>query len=97
MGPYHALWVNDNLIPLARSYDTIIVCIDGENNAYAIRNLQGIGKRVIVMSIKSPVPVMELNWADTILFGYSYSPYTFNALFGALNGEFEPQGAVPLR
>lgn len=96
MGPYHAQWVNDNLIPLARGYDTIILCIDSENNAYAVRQLQNLGKRVIVLSIKSPVPAMSLTWADTILCGYSYSPYTFNALFGALNGEFEPQGEVPL-
>ena len=56
-----------------------------------------MGKRVIILSVLSPVPVMNFKWADTILFGYSYSPYTFKALFGALNGEYEPQGILPLK
>lgn len=99
MGPYHALWVNDNLIPLAQNYDTIILCVDSENNATAIRNLQPLqrlGKRVIILSIQSPVPAMQLDWADTVLFGYSYSPYTFRAMFGVLAGDFEAKGVLPL-
>ena len=97
MGPYHAEWVNDNLIPLARGYDTIIACVDNANGAEAIKNLQRLGKRVIVLSIQSPVPVLNMTWPDIVLLGYSYSPYTFNALFGALNGEFEPLGTLPMR
>ncbi|MCR5725311.1 MAG: glycoside hydrolase family 3 protein [Treponema sp.] len=96
MGPYHGLWVHDNLIPLARSYDTIIVCVDCQNNVDALRELQYTGKRIIVMSIQSPVPAMSMTWADTVLFGYSYSPYTFKALFAALCGDFDPAGALPL-
>ena len=99
MGPYHALWVNDNLIPLAQSYDTIILCIDSVNNATAIRNLQPLqrlGKRVIILSIQSPVPAMDLTWADSVIFGYSYSPYTFKAMFAVLAGDFEAKGTLPL-
>lgn len=99
MGPYHALWVHDNLIPLAQGYDTIIVCVDSENNATAIRALEALqrsGKRVIVLSIQSPVPAMNLTWADSVIFGYSYSPFSFRAMFAVLAGDFEAQGTVPL-
>ena len=54
-------------------------------------------KKVIVLSIMSPVHVMnDFEWADTILCGYSYSNFSFAALFGALNGEFVPKGKIPL-
>lgn len=99
MGPYHAQWVNDNLIPLAQNYDTIIICVDSENNAAAIRNLQPLqrlGKRVIILSIQSPVPAMDLTWADSVIFGYSYSPYSFQAMFAVLAGDFEAKGSLPL-
>ena len=49
------------------------------------------------MSVLTPVPVLTgFDFADTILFGYSYSPYTFKALFGVLAGDFEPEGKLPL-
>ena len=55
-------------------------------------------KRVVILSIMSPVFVLDdFDWADTILCGYSYSGYSFAALFGALSGEFIPQGIVPLK
>ena len=45
----------------------------------------------------SPVYVLEdFDWADTVLCGYSYSSYSFAALFGALSGEFVPRGEIPL-
>ncbi|MDE5614367.1 MAG: glycoside hydrolase family 3 protein [Treponemataceae bacterium] len=100
MGPYHAQWVNDNLVPLAQNYDTIIICVDSENNATAIRNLQPLqrlGKRVIILSIQSPVPAMDLTWADSVIFGYSYSPYSFQAMFAVLAGDFEAKGSLPLK
>ena len=56
-----------------------------------------MGKKVIVLSIMSPVYVLnDFDWADTILCGYSYSSFSFAALFGALNGEFVPEGIIPL-
>ena len=82
---------------MALSYDTIIICTANERNASVAARLAKTGKRVIILSVLSPVPVMNFTWADSILFGYSYSPYTFKALFAALNGEFEAQGILPLK
>ena len=96
MGPNQSDWMSNNIEPTARSFDTIIICVANERSAAIARRLQRTGKRVIIMSVLSPVPVLDFNWADTILLGYSYSPYTFKALFAALNGEFEPKGTLPL-
>ena len=43
----------------------------------------------------TPSYSFALDWADSILAGYSYSPYTFEALFGALNGEYTVRGTLP--
>src|SRR5574344_2003245 len=92
-----ANWNGENLVATASRYDTIIACVFNEHSANMVNRLRGMGKKVIVLSIMSPVPELNNNWADTILCGYSYSWYSFAALFGALNGEFVPQGTLPLK
>lgn len=89
-------WNAANLVSTAQKYDTIILCVFNAHSAQIASRLRGMGKKVIILSIMSPVPELDNNWADTILCGYSYSSYTFAALFGALNGEFTPQGIIPL-
>ncbi len=96
LGPIQTDWMSNNLEALAKNYDTIIICVANERSATIAKRLRNSGKRVIIMSVLSPVPVLDFKWADTILLGYSYSPFTFKALFGALNGEFAPQGKIPL-
>ena len=86
-----------NLTNVAQSYDTIIINVWDRHSASIARRFKGMGKKVIVISIMSPVYVLEdFDFADIILCGYSYSDYSFNALFGALNGEYEIQGKLPL-
>ncbi len=96
MGPNQADWMSNNIEVTARSFDTVIICVANERSAMIASRLRYLGKKVVVMSVLSPVPVLDFTWADTVLLGYSYSPYTFKALFGALNGEFEAEGKLPL-
>ena len=96
MGPNQADWMSNNIQTTARGFDTIIICVANERSAMIARRLERTGKRVIVMSVLAPIPVLTFNWADTILLGYSYSPYTFKALFAALDGDFAPKGVLPL-
>ena len=96
MGPNQADWMSRNIETTARNFDTVIICVANERSAMIAQSLKNLEKKVVIMSVLSPVPVLDFTWADTILLGYSYSPYTFQALFGALNGEFKPQGELPL-
>lgn len=99
MGPNETQWSSDNILQTAARYDTIIFCVVDANSArvaQTLRQLSQQGKRVIIFSIMSPVLVTDFDWADTILFGYSYSPYSLEALIGACAGEFEPQGIEPI-
>lgn len=96
LGPNETQWVKDNLAAQLVDIDTVIICVADDRSTEIAEYLRDLGRHVIVLSIMSPVPVLGYGWAEAVLLGYSYSPYTFNALFGALAGEFEPQGKMPL-
>ncbi|MDR1786493.1 MAG: glycoside hydrolase family 3 protein [Spirochaetaceae bacterium] len=81
---------------IAGDYAAVIICVADEGSAEVASRLRNLGVKVIVLSVLSPVPAMNLSWADTVLYAYSYSQYSFNAAFGALSGEFVPQGKLPL-
>ena len=85
-----------SLVQTAASYDTVIICVSSAQSADLARALHGGGKKVFVLSIMSPVNAAGLDWAEEILFGYSYSSYSFAALFGALCGEFTARGILPV-
>ena len=90
-------WNGNNLEYMANSYDTIIFYVPNVEGAEIAKRLKNCGKRVIILSSLEPIPVMTgFDFADTILLGYSYSIFTFKAFFGALSGEFTPQGKLPL-
>ena len=87
--------MSENITKTAAAYDTIVICVSNARSADIANALKGSGKRVAVLSIMSPVNAESLEWADEIIFGYSYSPYTFAAMFGALCGEYKASGTKP--
>lgn len=96
LGPIQADWMSNNIEKTVGAFDMVIICVANERSAMIAKRLKNSGKKVIVMSVLSPVPVLDFDWADTILLGYSYSPFTFKALFGAACGDFAPEGDLPL-
>lgn len=89
-------WNATSLLNVAGAYDTIIINVHNEHTANIAKRLRWSGKKVIVLSIMSPVHALNLDWADAIICGYSYSWYSFAAMFAVLNGEYTPQGHIPL-
>ncbi len=96
IGPNETQWMIDNILATAKAYDTVIICVYNSRTAQIASRLKNSGKRVVVFSIMSPEDSFDLTWTDTILLGYSYSNYTFEALFASLAGDFTPQGILPL-
>lgn len=97
LGPIRADWTGNKLESLVSGYDTIICCVANERSAEIAKRLKKYPeKNVIILSVLTPVPVLDFTWADAVLFGYSFSKYSFKALFGALNGEYKPNGVLPL-
>ena len=97
LGPIGIDWNGNQLEAMAGGYDTIIFYVPNEEGATVAKRLKNCGKRVVILSALAPIPVMSgFDFADTILLGYSYSNFTYQALFAALAGEFEPEGKLPL-
>ena len=87
---------SDDLKRRANRYDTIIVLVANEETSSLVNSLKNSGKKVIVISILSPNFVVNMDWADTILFAYSYSDYSFKAVSAVLAGEIPVYGEIPL-
>ncbi len=95
MGPNETAYTEKYLPELAKNYDTVIMCVSDEQDVRVARALAKTKVRLIILSIMSPVHIKDVE-ADTILLAYSYSPYSFQAAFAALRGDFVPQGVLPL-
>ncbi len=95
-GPNETQWVLDNLPGVADGYDTVIICVSSENHVKIANYFRGSGKRVIVLCNMTPTLTDKLQWADSILLGYSWRcDYSLKAMLAAVNGEFVPQGTKP--
>jgi beta-N-acetylhexosaminidase len=85
------------LLTMARGADTIIFCLSDAEGLAVLRNLRGLGKRVIVFSVLSPVYLDQAPWIDGALAVYSYAPESFIAGFSAMLGRIGAQGQFPLQ
>jgi len=88
--------IGDGLYSKAKRYDTVIYCLSGRDSLAVLKNLQWLNERIIVVSSLSPVLLTEVPRIQTALAVYSYSPYSFEAAFGAILGDFKPEGIMPL-
>jgi beta-N-acetylhexosaminidase len=96
IGPNETQWDIDNLPAIIRNYDTIIFCVSSENHKKVVESLRKYGKKIIIISTMSPVLTESLDWADTILVGYSWRcDFTMEAMISAIAGEFIPEGTLP--
>ena len=95
-GPNETQWVLDNLPGVAGGYDTVIICVSSENHVKIAEYFKGSGKKVVVLCNMTPTLTEKLQWADSILLGYSWRcDYSLKAMLGAVNGEFTPAGTKP--
>ena len=86
----------DNLPGIAAGYDTVIICVSSENHVKIAEYFKGSGKRVVILCNMTPTLTEKLQWADSILLGYSWRcDYSLKAMLAAVNGEFTPTGTKP--
>ena len=79
----------------ARNADTIIFCLSDAIDLRILRNLQQLNKRVIVLSILSPVHAENIPWVTGTVAIYSYAPESFAAGFSAIIGRIPAFGTLP--
>jgi beta-N-acetylhexosaminidase len=75
--------------------DTIIFCLSDEEGLGMLGSLQGLKKKVIVLSVLSPVYLEKALWVDGALAVYSYARESFTAAFSAMLGRIPPGGTLP--
>jgi beta-N-acetylhexosaminidase len=83
------------LVSMARNADTIIFCLSDAAGLRMLRNLEALKKKVIVLSVLSPVFLESVSWAYAALAVYSYAPESFAAGFSAITGRIPAAGRLP--
>ena len=86
----------DGIARQAQGYDGIVICVSDFSEAALVKALGSLKIPLAVISILSPIPAFDLDWADTLIFTYSASPWSFDAAIAALAGDFDPRGVLPL-
>ncbi len=79
----------------AAKADTIILCLANPAALEMLNSLAGLGKRVIALSVLTPIYLEDARWVDLALALYSYAPYSFTAGFSALLGKIPASGNIP--
>jgi beta-N-acetylhexosaminidase len=85
------------MLSYARRADTVIFCLSDAEGLSVLRSLRGLGKRVIVFSVLSPVYLDQVPWVDGAIAVYSYAPESFIAGFSSMLGRIPAQGHLPLQ
>jgi len=83
------------IIPYARNADTIIFCLSDYTDLRVLRALQYLNKKVIVLSVLSPVYIESVPWVTGAVAVYSYAPESFASGFSAIIGRIPAQGILP--
>ncbi len=80
----------------AAAADTVIFCLANFNSLDVLKELKGMGARVIVVSALSPVYLSEVPWVRTAVAVYGDGKDSFHAGFAVLNGDFAATGELPV-
>ena len=84
-----------DIVPYARNADTVIFCLSDASDLRVLRRLEQLNKRVIVLSVLSPVYIESVPWVSGAVAVYSYAPESFASGFSAIIGRIPAQGSLP--
>jgi beta-N-acetylhexosaminidase len=87
--------VNTELMTYARQSDTIIFCLSDYAGVRLLRQLQPLKKKIIVLSVLSPVYLESVPWVDGAVAVYSYAPESLAAGFSVITGRIAAGGKLP--
>jgi beta-N-acetylhexosaminidase len=93
-----SVWYSDSasdLLAYARRADTIIFCLSDTTGVRILRQLEPLKKKVIVLSVLSPVYLESVPWVDGAVAVYSYAPESLAAGFSTIIGKITAEGKLP--
>ena len=82
---------------IAAEYDVVIFCLTSRNSLEVLSSLEDYPGHLYVISALAPVHVASVPWVRTVLAVYGLGRDSFRAGFGALLGDFEAEGRLPIR
>jgi beta-N-acetylhexosaminidase len=85
----------EELAAYGKNADTIIFCLSDETGLALLRSLQPLRKKIIVLSVLSPVYLESVPWVDGAVAVYSYAPESFAAGFSVILGRIPAAGKLP--
>jgi len=81
----------------AIGYDTVLYCLSDPNSLEVLQEIADMDVRVIVMSILTPIYLLETPWVQSAVAVYGWGDESFRAGFSVLTGQMEAEGTVPIR
>jgi beta-N-acetylhexosaminidase len=81
---------------MAEQYDTVIFLMSDPNSVQVLEMIRETDVNVIVYSILTPVYLADLPWVETAIAVYGWGVESFETGFGALRGDFEATGRLPV-
>ena len=96
--PYSPALESDlrRMAQVASRYDTIIFCTANADGIEILNTLKNSRSRVIVLSVRSPANLLNLDWIDGGVAVYGTGRESFTAGFAVIAGDFIPEGVLPL-
>jgi len=92
---YQESWDASEFSMYARNADTVIFCLSDASDLRLLRTIERMNKKVIVLSILSPVHIENVPWVNGVVAVYSYAPESFAAGFSAIIGKISANGILP--
>jgi len=92
---YSEVFDPGELLTYASRADTIIFCLSDAAGVRVLRQLQSLRKRVIVLSVLSPVYMENVPWVDGAVAVYSYALESLAAGFSVITGRIAAEGKLP--
>ena len=80
----------------AESYDTIVFCLANPRSLAYLKALEPHASKTVVLSVLTPIYLREVPWIQNAVAVYGTSADSFKAGFGAIMGDFEPEGILPV-
>jgi beta-N-acetylhexosaminidase len=80
----------------AQGADVIIFCLANPNSLAILKSLKPLNKKIIVISALTPVYLREVPWVRSAVAVYGDADASFQAGFAVLQGDFPPQGQLPI-
>ena len=81
---------------LSNYYDTIIFCLANTNSLEVLETLENFSGKLYVISSLTPVYLREVPWVNSAIAVFGFDDDSFIAGFAVLNGEFVPDGTLPI-